>query len=71
LEKYEVYTAPRRQNRSIILKDIKPAIILLDLDMPEMNGYGAIKIIKAGETAKDIPVIFPTAKRHGKRAYGP
>jgi putative two-component system response regulator len=37
-------------------------MILLDIDMPEMNGYEAIKILKAKKETKDIPVIFLTGK---------
>jgi PAS domain S-box-containing protein len=41
-------------------KPEKPALILLDIDMPEMSGYEAIKILKAGPETRDIPVIFLT-----------
>jgi putative two-component system response regulator len=37
-------------------------MILLDIEMPEMNGYEAIKILKAKENTKDIPIIFLTGK---------
>jgi CheY-like chemotaxis protein len=45
--KYEVYTAPSAAKMFDILEDIKPAMILLDIDMPEMNGYEAIIILKS------------------------
>jgi putative two-component system response regulator len=61
-EKYEVYTAPSAAKLFDLLNDINPAMILLDIEMPEMNGYEAIKILKAEETTKDIPVIFLTGK---------
>jgi class 3 adenylate cyclase/CheY-like chemotaxis protein len=61
-EKYEVYTAPSAAKLFEILADVKPAMILLDIEMPEMNGYEAIKILKAREETKDIPVIFLTGK---------
>jgi putative two-component system response regulator len=61
-EKYEVYTAPSAAKLFDLLGDIKPAMILLDIEMPEMNGYEAIKILKAGENTKNIPVIFLTGK---------
>jgi len=34
----------------------------LDIDMPQMNGYEAIKIIKSRPDTRNIPVIFLTAK---------
>jgi CheY-like chemotaxis protein len=39
----------------------KPDLILMDIDMPVMNGMEATKILKAGEKTKDIPVIALTA----------
>jgi putative two-component system response regulator len=61
-EKYEVYTVPSAAKLFDLLEDIKPAMILLDIEMPEMNGYETIKILKDGENTKDIPVIFLTGK---------
>jgi putative two-component system response regulator len=61
-ERYEVYTAPSAAKLFDILKDIKPGMILLDIEMPEMNGYEAIKILKSKEETRDIPVIFLTGK---------
>jgi putative two-component system response regulator len=61
-EKYEVYTAPSAAKLFEILEDLKPAMILLDIEMPEMNGYEAIKILKAREKTREIPVIFLTGK---------
>lgn len=39
-------------------KSAKPNVILLDIDMPNMNGWEACKHIKADPATKDIPVIF-------------
>jgi len=61
-EKYRVATAPSAEKLFGLLENNSPAIILLDIDMPEMNGYEAIKILKSKPETKDIPVIFLTAK---------
>ncbi len=45
-----------------ILEKMKPSLILLDVMMPEMDGYEVIQKIKLQDDLKDIPVIFLTAK---------
>jgi putative two-component system response regulator len=62
MNKYNVFTAPSAEKMFRILEHNKPALILLDVDMPEMNGYEAIKILKAKDETKDIPVFFLTGK---------
>jgi len=59
---YEVYPAPSAAKLFEILQKIIPDLILLDVDMPEMNGYEALKIMKANPRFTAIPVIFLTAK---------
>lgn len=38
-----------------------PDLILLDINMPEMNGYEVCKILKENDKLKEIPVIFISA----------
>jgi len=38
-----------------------PDLILLDVNMPEMNGYEVCECLKASEQLSDVPVIFLTA----------
>ena len=45
-----------------IIEKIKPDLILLDVEMPEMDGYQTIKKLKTDKNLKDIPVFFITAK---------
>lgn len=45
-----------------MIRDEKPDLILLDLMMPDMDGWEVYQQIKAEESSKDIPVIVVTAK---------
>ena len=41
----------------------KPCIVLLDLNMPKMNGVELLKIVKADEELKKIPVVVLTTSK--------
>ena len=59
---YEVFPAPSAEKLFEILENVLPDLILLDIEMPETNGYEALKKLKADKRFEDIPVIFLTAK---------
>ena len=59
---YNIMTLNSAQRLFQVLEIIVPDLILLDIEMPEMNGFEAIKILKEKNELKDIPVIFLTAK---------
>jgi len=61
-EMYCFVTASSGEKLFKILKKVTPALILLDIEMPDMNGYEVIKILKADSENAHIPVIFITAK---------
>lgn len=42
-------------------KEVKPDLILLDIQMPGMNGIEVCKVLRKDEQTYDIPVIFVTA----------
>jgi DNA-binding response OmpR family regulator len=44
------------------IAQIKPDLVLLDLMMPEMDGWEVYQKMKASEAMRDIPVIVVTAK---------
>lgn len=45
-----------------IIEKQKPDLILLDIMMPEMDGYEVCEILKSQAETKDIPIVFLTAK---------
>ncbi|MFB2891497.1 diguanylate cyclase domain-containing protein [Aerosakkonemataceae cyanobacterium BLCC-F50] len=58
------YTVRSVTNGRMALKTIKvksPDVILLDIKMPEMDGYEVCKTLKADATLRSIPVIFISA----------
>ena len=61
-ENYNVFTFNSGERVLKMLEKNIPDLILLDIEMPEMNGYDVIKIIKNKEETKNIPVVFLTAK---------
>ena len=65
-EKYAVATAPSAAKLFSLLENNNPVLILLDIDMPEMDGYEAIKILKSKPATKDIPVVFLTGMTDSK-----
>jgi len=44
----------------------KPCVILLDLNMPKMNGIEFLKIAKADDELKKIPVVALTTSKEGR-----
>ncbi|WP_010254286.1 HD domain-containing phosphohydrolase [Treponema primitia] len=61
-EKYNIFTVPSGEKLFILLKRVSPDLILLDIDMPEMDGYAVIKKLKDDTVTANIPVIFLTGK---------
>ena len=61
-EKFSVATAPSAEKLFNLLENNKPSLILLDIEMPEIDGYEAIKVLKSKPETRDIPVIFLTGR---------
>lgn len=59
---YEVSTAGGGAELFKLLEQALPALILLDIEMPVMDGFEVIKILKAHPAHAAVPVIFLTGK---------
>ena len=58
---FDVYPVPSAEKMFEMLEHVIPDMILLDVEMPGMNGYEAMRMLKNRDEYKDIPVIFLSA----------
>jgi CheY-like chemotaxis protein len=63
---YEVFPALSTEVLFELLDNFIPDLILLDISMPDTDGFETIDMLKTDQRYKDIPVIFLTGK-HDKR----
>lgn len=63
---YDVYIARDGTEVLDFLKTMTPDVILLDIMMPNLDGYSTLEIIKQDERLKDTKVIFLSAKNNPK-----
>lgn len=59
---YSVYGAEGGSSGLALIREIKPHLVLLDLMMPDMDGWEVYQQMKADSELQDIPVIIITAK---------
>jgi len=59
---YQISVATNGRQALDVLARVQPDLILLDVMMPEMDGFETCRQIKASEKWRQIPVIFLTAK---------
>ncbi len=59
---YDLYVANSGERALKILEKVTPDLILLDVMMPEMDGFEVCQILKNDVNLKNIPIIFLTAK---------
>jgi CheY-like chemotaxis protein len=55
---HTVVSFPRGTLALAAMKAVKPDIVLMDIRMPEMDGYDVCRNMKGNPSLKDIPVIF-------------
>lgn len=62
INRYRVWTFTSAKDMISALREIRPDLIILDIMMPEMNGYELCKYIKGNEKLRGIKVCFLSAK---------
>ncbi|AXT62998.1 response regulator [Aquimarina sp. AD10] len=66
LSNYNVITSPNGKTGIIKAKDEKPDIIVCDIMMPEVDGYGVLESLSGDASTSHIPFIFLSAKTEHK-----
>ncbi|QTA79889.1 Two component system response regulator/histidine kinase [Desulfonema limicola] len=59
---YYIYVAQNGKEALEIIKEVLPDLILLDIMMPEPDGFEVCHLLKSEPKTRDIPVIFLTVK---------
>ncbi|MBF0121011.1 MAG: response regulator [Desulfobacterales bacterium] len=61
-EGYRISAATNGMQALKLAAEMLPNLILLDINMPEMDGFEVCTKLKGSNTTKDVPVIFLTAR---------
>lgn len=57
---FEIQVADNGRDGVALVQQFTPDIVLLDMQMPIMNGDEALKLIRSEEWGKDVPVMILT-----------
>ncbi len=60
-ESYEVRTADGAEEAITVLENFRPRLILMDLQMPGMNGFELTRRLKGDAATRDIVIVALTA----------
>jgi len=65
-EGYIVHTAKDGIDALNQLQDLRPDLMLLDIEMPRMDGFEVAKNVRSSSTLKDLPIIMITSRTGDK-----
>jgi putative two-component system response regulator len=68
-DRYVVFTVPSGKKLFELLEHEVPDIILLDVEMPNMDGYAVVRELKKNPATSGIPVIFLTGRQDPHSEY--
>lgn len=63
---YQVATAKDGEDALVQLADLSPAVMLLDVEMPRMDGFELAKRLRQDDKTKDLPIIMITSRTADK-----
>ena len=61
-EGYKVFTSNDGRSGLALIKKVKPDLLLLDVMMPGLDGFGVMKALKEDPATKKIAIVMLTAK---------
>jgi chemosensory pili system protein ChpA (sensor histidine kinase/response regulator) len=59
---FQVITAKDGLDAMDQLQDVKPDVMLLDIEMPRMDGFEVLRSVRRNEELKDLPIIMITSR---------
>ncbi len=65
-DEYRVHTAISGKDGLEMARMVRPDVILLDITMPEMDGFKVLERLKKDRNTMSIPVIMLTARDDGE-----
>lgn len=68
-EEYNVFTATNGEEALAVMRGMRPDAILLDVEMPEMNGYNFLVEMRKNPAHRKIPVIVQTVHKDMQPAF--
>jgi DNA-binding NarL/FixJ family response regulator len=66
MEGFKALSAPNGRKGVAVARKELPHVILCDVSMPELDGYGVLEALRSDEKTVSIPFIFLTAKTDKK-----
>lgn len=61
-ESFEVRSAVNGREALQLIQDRRPDLLISDIMMPEMNGFGLLRELRGQEVTSDLPIIFLSAR---------
>jgi two-component system, cell cycle response regulator DivK len=70
---YEIVEASSGEQGVALAQDCDPDLVLMDLQLPQMDGMEALRLLRESARTRDVPVVAVTAfamKEDRERAFG-
>lgn len=63
IQGYEVFTVDWGEDALQACQDYKPDLVILDIRLPDIDGYEVARRLRANRNTRDVPIIFLTDRR--------